>query len=134
MASYPYQTPGPAEVGQLYQECLAAGLPVTAVNGGAMGSSIATEETSRELDAAEKTTLDGVVAAHAPPTKDARRRDQALAMYDDPDSPASLVELSGEYGLLDLINVLQAHAGINQTGKAQLRNAVRAIIKPGGTP
>ena len=130
MAEYVYQK-APADGAALQAEAVAAGVPVDYVNTDPTSAHVFTP---RDLDSTEKTTLDGAGAAHVPPTKDASRRNQALVAYDDPDSPASLVELSGEYGLLDLINVLQAHAGINQTGRAQLRNAVRAIIKPGGTP
>jgi hypothetical protein len=117
------------DASKLQTEIAAAGLPVDHVLGGESGTTVVT---TRDLDATEKTTLDGVVAAHVPPTPDESRRDQALRYYDDPDSPASLVELSGEYGLLALVNELQRKAGIAETGKAQLRNQVRAIIKPGG--
>ena len=119
----------PCDPGTLHQQIAAAGLPISHVNTSPPDVYVIM---TRDLDATEKTTLDGVVAGHVPPTPDARRRDLALAAYDDPDSPASLVELSGEYGLLDLINALQAKVGLNQTGRAQLRNSVRAIIKPGG--
>jgi hypothetical protein len=118
----------PVDGGRLQAEAIAAGLPVSHVN--TSGADVYVIMT-RELTPAEVTTLDGVVAAHVPPTADARRRDQALATYDDDTSPGALIEKSGEYALLDLINALQRAAGISETGKAQIRNAVRAYIKPG---
>jgi hypothetical protein len=63
VAVYQYQVPG-VDLARLQAECLSAGLPVDAVNGGAIGSADVDIITSRDLTAQEKLTLDGVVAAH----------------------------------------------------------------------
>jgi hypothetical protein len=63
MATYPYVKAG-ADLSRLQGECISAGLPVTHINGGAIGSPDIYVVTSRDLTASEITTLDGVVAAH----------------------------------------------------------------------
>jgi hypothetical protein len=63
MATYAYSVPN-VDLGLLQTQCLAAGLPVAGVNGGAIGSGDVYVITSVDLTAQQKTTLDAVVSAH----------------------------------------------------------------------
>lgn len=65
MATYPITKPfAQMDSAKLKTELTAAGLPVTDVQGGAIGSDQWTIVTSRDLTPAEVATMEGIVAAH----------------------------------------------------------------------
>lgn len=63
MAVYQYDHNN-VDLAKLWQETLAAGLPVDSVNGGALGSAEVYVNTARDLTPAELLTLDDVVRRH----------------------------------------------------------------------